>query len=646
VLRAFGLGYHLSKAQVALVAEHIESCPDCEAALDRVAQAGDSVIDKLVGLDQLGTVQEPSARAVPSGGPGLTLPFHLGRYVLLEVLGKGGMGVVYKAHQERPNRLVAIKMVLGGALADPAALARLRTEVEAVGRLQDPAIVQVYDYGEQDGQRYFVMEYLRGGTLARRLKEVPLPAEEAAVLVRTLAQAVHAAHQKGVIHRDLKPSNVLLDEAGRPKIADFGLAVLLDDSERQTKSDAVLGTPAYMAPEQAEGNAAAVGARSDVYGLGAILYEALTRHPPFTKEAKGLAILEQVRTQEPVPPSRYRRGLSRDLEAVCLRCLEKDPARRYATAAELAEDLTRWLEGKPTLARPVGWLGRVVRTGRRRARLALAAIVAGMVLALAAQRFWPQDPDRAVREIEAQLAAGQAVELIGEKGGPAWQRWVQSGGRTKTSVAEDGTFSVHSWQISQLELVRDPRQQRYRLRALVRHDKASAKVVESRVGLYVARREYPSGGDAVHLFVQLGFNDWEPDAQALNGRHIVQLCPRLSQTRDGNNLWNATFSGPRVPLFRPARGADVWRPLEVEVGPEAIRAWWGNERQPIGAVTAAKMAESVRRRVMKGGRGLPEGVSLDGVEPRLNPRGGLGLVVVQGSASFKRVVIEPINSTD
>jgi eukaryotic-like serine/threonine-protein kinase len=324
--------------------------------------------------------ESPKSRKPPAGQVGPELP----GYEILEVIGRGGMGVVYKALHVQLDRLVALKMVLSGAHASPEELARFSTESQAVAQLQHPGIVQIYEVGEHDGLPYFSLEFVAGGSLANKIGGTPQPTRAAALMVRELALAMREAHRRNIIHRDLKPANVLLTADGAPKITDFGLAKRMDADSEQTHTGAIMGSPSYMAPEQAWGQTHQIGPLTDVYALGAILYEMLVGRPPF-QGASAVETIALVRTQEPVPPTRLQPKVAVDLETICLKCLQKDPAKRYEGASALAEDLERFLEGRPILARPVGSVERLTRWCLRNPRVAgLAGAVAGLLITVAA----------------------------------------------------------------------------------------------------------------------------------------------------------------------------------------------------------------------------------------------------------------------
>ncbi|HUY31534.1 MAG TPA: serine/threonine-protein kinase [Pirellulales bacterium] len=319
----------------------------------------------------------------------IKVPKHVAGYEILGVLGRGGMGVVYKARQPGLKRLVALKMILSGGHAGEHDLLRFRSEAEAVARLQHANIVQIYEVGEDEGRPYFSLEFVDGGTLTQELNGKPFAHRKAAEMLAVLAGAMAYAHEHGIIHRDLKPGNILIATDGTAKITDFGLAKRVEDEDNsQTRTGTILGTPDYMAPEQAAGDTKDVGPLADVYALGSMLYEFLTGRPPF-RSASMLDTLQQVMRKEPVHPSQLDPKLPRDLETICLKCLHKEPEKRYAGAAALAEDLRRYLAGEPILARPVSPAERAWRWCRRNPRTtALSAAVALLIVVWAGTASW------------------------------------------------------------------------------------------------------------------------------------------------------------------------------------------------------------------------------------------------------------------
>ncbi len=406
----------------ATLTRHVEECASCQALLEKLS-GGRAAQEAPLGAEEE-TAAENVIRRLKERPPETTLRLRSSQpkdrslpcvsgYEVLEEIGRGGMGVIYRARQQDLNRIVALKMIRASAATDSPALARLRTEASAVARLHHPNIVQIYEVGEHAGQPYLSLEFVDGGSLRQRLDGKPRPACDAAELIECVARAVDAAHRRGIVHRDLKPANILLQKKEStnhnarevlekpedpprnpvlsarlhdswvnyiPKVADFGLAKLLNNDaasgEALTKTGEVVGTPSYMAPEQARAEGASVGPAVDVYALGAVLYELLTGRPPFVAETP-LETLLQVVHDEPVSVARLCPSVPRDLATVTMKCLEKEPSRRYPTAGALADDLSRFREGRPVRARPVGHIGRARRWCRRN------PVVAGLLASLA-----------------------------------------------------------------------------------------------------------------------------------------------------------------------------------------------------------------------------------------------------------------------
>ena len=404
-----------------------ELCANCllKLALEPPAEA-------TLGLDEL-----------PPGSPEPIRIRYFGDYELIEEIARGGMGVVYKARQVSLDRIVALKMILVGNFSSPDMVQRFQTEAEAAARLEHPNIVPIYEIGMYEGQHYFSMRFVEGGSLARRMAggkvgrggrgldgddaRLPPPhagcysTKDAARLMVKVAQAVHHAHQHGILHRDLKPGNILLDHAGEPLVADFGLAKILEHDSSLTQSAAVMGSPSYMAPEQAAGHIKQLSTAADIYSLGAIFYELLTGRAPFRGPTPA-ETMRQVMELDPERPRLLNAAVDRDLETICLKCLEKDPQRRYSSAEGLAEDLERWLRGEPVLARPTSrweagrkWVRRKPAIAMLTASVALLLMTVAIGSALFAWNLSEKEKElkAALEGREALLAFGQA-DLIRE----------------------------------------------------------------------------------------------------------------------------------------------------------------------------------------------------------------------------------------
>jgi tRNA A-37 threonylcarbamoyl transferase component Bud32 len=402
-LQAYGLG-KLDDASAGIVREHLETCLECqrqgaditasnsEAAVSPTTgatAADDAIVDSSSSPAMSSTGQAGLASDASNSSDEISLQpdtrvGYFGDYELLNVLGEGGMGTVYKARQFSLNRLVALKMIKASRFPSADEVRRFHNEAEAVARLDHSNIVPIFEIGRYEDQNYFSMKLIAGESLDKKLKDYIADPQLAAKLMTETATAIHHAHQRGILHRDLKPANILVDSEGQPHVSDFGLAKRIDGDSELTRSGAILGTPAYMAPEQASAKRGAVTTATDVYGLGAVFYAQLTGEPPFDGDSV-VDTLQQVRER---PPERLRNRnprVPRGLEVICLKCLDKDPRRRYGSAEQLAQDLNRWLAGEPIAARPSSVVGRAIKRLQRHRIVSILcfAIAAVTVLGLA-----------------------------------------------------------------------------------------------------------------------------------------------------------------------------------------------------------------------------------------------------------------------
>ena len=467
------------------------------------------------------------------------LPRSFGGYELLEEVARGGMGIVYRARQTQVNRLVAVKVLASGAFASPDFVKRFRTEAEAVASLDHPNIVPIYELGECEGQPFFSMKFIEGGTLAQRVSNLksPISNREAAALLAKLAHAVHFAHQRGILHRDIKPGNVLIDAQGEPLLTDFGLAKLVEKESTLTHTLAMLGTPSYMSPEQAQGKAKQLTTAVDVYGLGAVFYELLTGQPPFAGGTT-METVRQVLEKEPRRPSALRLGTDHDLETICLKCLEKDPARRYASAEELAQDLERWQRHEPVSARPPSAIYVLQKMVRR-------------------------------NKVRAALIAAIALLLVGGVVISSWQARVQGGLRQRAEVNERAALEARREASTNAEQRREQ---------LVRmHVAAGNKLVDD--------------GDTFMGLLQfveaLRLDQGDPAREDLHRRRfaaVLRTAPRLERFwSNSGGVSTARFSpdGRRV-VCGDEQGAvqvfdaDTWQPLlpPIKTSPSTVFTWF------------------------------------------------------------------------
>jgi eukaryotic-like serine/threonine-protein kinase len=570
-------------------------------------------------------------------------------YEILGELGLGGMGAVFLAREVVPDRLVAMKFLRRPG--SQTAYDRFLVEVRALAALDHRNIIRVLSTDFFRSDPFFTTEYFPSGSLLKKLEEEgPLDPYEAARLMALAARAVHAANQKDVIHRDLKPSNILLTADGVPKVADFGLAKRLDQDDDLTTSTGALGSPPYMAPEQTgQGGLQAVDARTDVYGLGATLYHLVTGRRPFMGDTPE-AVMAQVLIDPPEPPRSVRSEVPRELEAIVLKCLEKEPARRYQTGAALADDLDRFLAGRPPEAPLLTWPRRVRQWMRRfRKQLAagggLAALLVGVFVLGAI--LWPRpklnDPPDPLERIRTKLLAGERVELIGETGEPAWYRWrvspSQFGPAPDAPPGGVGAATFHQNLPCLLELLPEVAIPHYRLTAHIRQVNGNGTDAP-RVGLFVGLASHAVRADrTMHTMLCARFLDLAPSGKLAplddGAVMIVQGGEYI-----GMPVWvsNKTV---RFPADETWGGS--WRKLSVEVTENRVEFSWapGPQAPSVPVLTrtteeADQLLGGLRKKMIDYAPGA------DPSPPQWLPGGPLGIFCYRSTISVKNVTIEPL----
>lgn len=504
-------------------------------------------------------------------------------YELRRMLGGGGMGDVYLAWEQSTERLVAMKFLRA---AGRGAWQRFLVEVRALAAINHPNIVRVIATDFQRSEPYFTMEYAPGGTLADRVhSEGPLDAIEGAKLMSVVARAVDAAHQQEVLHRDLKPSNILLDADGSPKVSDFGLAKRMDRDDKVTQHVGAMGTPGYMPPEQIE-NHENIGVESDVYGLGATLFHLLTGRAPFTGDSREM-ILERVKTQTPPRPRALCPSMPMDMEAILLKSLEKDPKKRYRTAAELADDLDRFLAEQPVTAPRLTFSSRVrqrLRQNRKPIARSLMAILAAVGLIYAGTWIAGRgtDPDTA-EAIQKELASNGKAELLKPDGMPRHYRSLLAKSNPEANP-KDRSCTFHASEHGMWDLIPNPKIDRYRVHLLIRH-------VDSRVqrGVNADDRDFlafyfghaqasADDGANVHLFASISYSDCDPQS-LLNKRPIVAQPVflrefLLSQSPEGDVTSSRIKAASKKFTPPSAVPPGNWRPVIIDVSPDEVRVQW------------------------------------------------------------------------
>jgi serine/threonine-protein kinase len=679
-LFAFRAG-RLASESFELLARHLESCAGCLSVLEQVAPPDDflqaalrthALPDPFSREPQFQAAERrfashfqvaestpnaggtlptiPFEEKTPAVNAGPAIPFpafreNLGRYENLGVIKKGGMGVIYRARDPLLGRTVALKMIKGPGR--PEDLERFLLEARAVAQLKHDNIIKIHDFGQLDGEPYFTMEVAERGSLLDHLQRFQKDPKAAVRLLAKVARAVQHVHEHKIVHRDLKPGNILLEDSDKPLVSDFGLAKWEEGDKDLTHPGGVPGTAAYMAPEQFAHLDQRPRPHSDIWALGVILFEVLLGQKPFSG-GNWHGYAQAIVSSEPPRPRALQPRLHRDLETILLKCLDKNPARRYASAAELADDLERWLRGEPILAGPLPQFVRVGRWIRRHKTLTATAILllaapVGLVLALQIA-----DPERPLRQMQQLIDDEGSLSILSQNGEVRWFQWRTRKSEFKSLGNGLGAIRFETFRLGLLEVYRNARQEDFEFKAKIRHDQSEL----GQAGLFFGLHSFQTQEGPVMFFASLAFTDLDEivSPNAPGGPKPNPLGLRLHLYREAHEAASIGALGPvfvRAGSFgsfvpstqAAANGKGPWRELAVRVNSESIRwTFSGGEAEAHGELTRATFLERARKLLTENCKELQE------QEVNFPPHGGLGLVVECGEAAFKDIVISHLQN--